>query len=171
MRSRRGSNRISGLATAIALRRAGHTVEIFEKSTFKNDIGAAITLTPNSMLVLDTWGFDEKKAGSTEKQQSRILNTVTLELKVHVDLNGVRERFGGHGFAAFHRVDLHEEMRRMARGLGAEVTLGKQAVAVDCDSGVIRFGDGGEVSNDLVVIADGVKVGICVGPSDQTVPG
>jgi salicylate hydroxylase len=53
---------IAGLAAAIALRRAGHNVEVFERSTFKNEIGAAITLTPNANLILDHWGFDAVKA-------------------------------------------------------------------------------------------------------------
>lgn len=153
---------ISGLAAAIALRRAGHQVEIFEKSTFKNEIGAAITLTSNAMLVLDKWGFDQHKAGATEKQQLRQLDMETLKLKAHVDFAGVRERFRGHGFAAFHRVDLHEEMRRMASELGVEVTLGKQAVSVDCEAGVIAFKDGVEVKEDLVITADGIKVGTCI---------
>ncbi|KAK5129000.1 hypothetical protein LTR85_000333 [Meristemomyces frigidus] len=161
---------IAGLAAAIALRRAGHEVEVFEKSTFKNEIGAAITLTPNSLLVLDRWGFDESKAGSTEKQQSRILDPETMELKVHIDLTGVRERFGGHGFAAFHRVDLHEEMRRMARELGVEASLSKQAVAVDCEAGVIGFRDGGRVKKDLVIVADGIKSGFVKTITGEDIP-
>lgn len=44
---------IAGLATGIALRRAGHDVTIYERSQSKHEIGAAITLTPNANCVLD----------------------------------------------------------------------------------------------------------------------
>jgi thioredoxin reductase len=42
---------IAGLAAAIALSNAGHEVEIFERSQFKHEIGAAVTMTPNAGLV------------------------------------------------------------------------------------------------------------------------
>ncbi|KAK4548334.1 hypothetical protein LTR36_010204 [Oleoguttula mirabilis] len=162
--------RVAGLAASIALRRAGHDVEIFEKSTFKNEIGAAITLTCNATLVLDKSGFDERKAGATEKRQMRLLDKETLELKTHVDFTGVRERFGGHAFAAFHRVDLHEEMRRMAKEVGVEVTLGTQAVKVDCESGVTLFKDGTEVKKDLIIIADGIQSGFVETITGEEIP-
>jgi len=62
---------IAGLAAAIALRRAGHTVEIFEKSQFKNEIGAAITLTPNGNRILRKWGFDFEKGRPVDNLQFR----------------------------------------------------------------------------------------------------
>lgn len=42
---------IAGLTAAIALSNAGHEVEIFERSQFKHEIGASITMTPNAGLV------------------------------------------------------------------------------------------------------------------------
>jgi len=153
---------IAGLAAAIALRRAGHNVEIFEKSTFKNEIGAAVTLTPNAMRVLHRWGFDAVRAGTTEKEQYRRLDAETLQVLAHYDFSNVREKFGTpgreHAFAAFHRVDLHEGLRAMVRELGVEVQLGREAVRVDCGEGVVRFRDGGEAKKDLLVVADGIKV-------------
>jgi salicylate hydroxylase len=57
---------IAGLAAAIALRRANCDVEVFERSSFRNEIGAAVTISPNSARVLDYWGFDSAKARATE---------------------------------------------------------------------------------------------------------
>jgi salicylate hydroxylase len=62
---------IAGLAAAIALRRAGHRVEVFEKSEFKNEIGAAIMLTPNGNRILRRWGFNFDKAGAVDTLQFR----------------------------------------------------------------------------------------------------
>ena len=62
---------IGGLAAAIALSRVGHHVTIYERSQFRHEIGAAITMTPNANLILDHWGLDAAKAHETEKQQAR----------------------------------------------------------------------------------------------------
>lgn len=62
---------IAGLAAAIGLRRAGHNVEIFEKSNFKREIGAAILLTPNGNRVIRRWGFDFHKARPVDFKQFR----------------------------------------------------------------------------------------------------
>lgn len=65
---------IAGLSASIGMRRAGHEVEVFEQSQFKNEVGAAITITPNGILVLKKWGFDFEKAQAIEgKQVQRIL--------------------------------------------------------------------------------------------------
>jgi len=52
---------IAGLSAAIGLRRASHEVEVFEQSRFMNEVGAAITITPNGTLVLKKRGFDFEK--------------------------------------------------------------------------------------------------------------
>jgi len=49
---------IAGLSAAIGLRRAGWDVTVLERSRFKNEIGAAISVPPNATMVLDQWGFD-----------------------------------------------------------------------------------------------------------------
>lgn len=49
---------IAGFATAIALGRQGHEVEIFEKSSFSSEIGAAFHFAPNGCRILQAWGVD-----------------------------------------------------------------------------------------------------------------
>ncbi len=66
---------IAGLAAAASLARAGHEVEvslfspvchlvfsnnwqIFEKSEFSSEVGAAINVCPNAGRILSRWGFD-----------------------------------------------------------------------------------------------------------------
>jgi salicylate hydroxylase len=62
---------IAGLGAAIALLRAGHTVEMYEKSVFKKEVGAAITLTPNGNRVLRRWKFVFEKARPVDFTQCR----------------------------------------------------------------------------------------------------
>ena len=148
---------VAGLAAAIALCRAGHNVTIYERSTFKNEIGAAISFTPNANLILDRWGFDARKAGETEKRCNRRLDPETLECQRFDDLTMVESEFG-HKFNAFHRVDMHQEIRRIAEKAGAAIKLGSEVVDVSCEEGILSFKDGTRVKKDLLIIADGVSV-------------
>ena len=36
--------------------------QVFERSSFRNEAGAAISLTPNGARLLHRWGFDPEKA-------------------------------------------------------------------------------------------------------------
>lgn len=49
---------IAGLSAAVALRRAGWIVEVFEKSSMRHETGAAITLMTVATAILDNWGFE-----------------------------------------------------------------------------------------------------------------
>jgi salicylate hydroxylase len=155
---------IGGLGAAIALRRAGHDVEIFERSSFKNEIGAAITLTPNANLVLERWGFDAEKAGETDKCQYRCLRWDNLEMDNHDCFDGVRAKYG-YMFNAFHRVDLHNGLRELAeRHHSVPIRLGCEVCHVDCEAGIISLTDGAHVQKDLIVVANGDKVSFAVHP-------
>ncbi|PYI32280.1 hypothetical protein BP00DRAFT_306429, partial [Aspergillus indologenus CBS 114.80] len=48
---------IGGLSAAIALRQAGHIVEIFESSRFATELGAAIHLPPGANGILRRYGI------------------------------------------------------------------------------------------------------------------
>ena len=148
---------IAGLTAAIALRKAGHDVEVYERSSLKHEIGAAITLTPNGNLVLDRLGFDAAKAKETDKCQVRTLAWDTLETKYQDSFDGVKERYGGHAFNAFHRVDLHNGLREMAEEHGATIKLASDVVDIDCEAGTLTLKDGTAIQKDLVVVADGIK--------------
>lgn len=49
---------IAGLSTAIALGREGHQVDIFEKSAFSSEIGAAFHFGPYGCRILRHWQVD-----------------------------------------------------------------------------------------------------------------
>ena len=53
-----------GLTAAIALRRQGHEIQIFEQSRFADEIGAAIHTTPNATGILEKLGVDPRKSGA-----------------------------------------------------------------------------------------------------------
>lgn len=149
---------IAGLCAGIALKRSDTTriVTIYEKSTFKNEIGAAITLTPNANRILDRWGFDAKAHGETDKEQVRHVDAQTLEIIHQCGFASVEPEFG-HRYNAYHRVDLHRGLKTMAENLGVEIQLGREVVDLDCAEGVLTFKDGTTSKHDLVVVADGIR--------------
>ncbi|KAH8199654.1 hypothetical protein TruAng_006184 [Truncatella angustata] len=152
---------IGGLSSAIGLRRIG--AEIFERSSFKNEVGAAITITPNGSRILDSWGFDEVKARVTEAKVLRMVHAHTLETAFMEDLADVPRKFGAKmGF--YHRVDLHTTLKEMAQGEEADqpgtpatIRLGVAVVDIDCDTGMIALADGTTVTKDLIIVADGIR--------------
>ncbi|PSN74693.1 FAD/NAD(P)-binding domain-containing protein [Corynespora cassiicola Philippines] len=145
---------IAGLGAAIALRRAGHSVQVFEKSTFKNEIGAAILLTPNGNRILREWGFDFDKARPVDFEQFRFVDAATLEVFERQDFAGVEGRFGGR-MCSYHRVDLHSGLRELAEKGGAVIKLGCEVVDVEPERGVVHLKNGETIQKDLWVMADG----------------
>ncbi|GJC83659.1 3-hydroxybenzoate 6-hydroxylase 1 [Colletotrichum liriopes] len=104
---------IAGLSAAVGLRRAGHEVHVYERSALNNEIGAAIHVCPNAARALLAWGLDPVKAKFVVVKCSFRAKGDTLE-KFHVGTEDyIEERYGAPWYFA-HRVDLHEELKRLA---------------------------------------------------------
>lgn len=146
---------IAGLSAAIALNKAGHDVVVYERSGFRNEVGAAITVTSNGVRVLKSWGFDPKAAGAVVASRFEMANGKTLETLYNEPFDDVESRFG-YPVHFYHRVDLHRELRKLAESLGTQIKLTSPVEDVDAE-GAVRIGEQW-VSADLVVIADGVYV-------------
>ena len=52
---------IGGLSTAIALRRAGHEVTIYERNDFAGEAGASVSCAANGTRWLHEWGVDVER--------------------------------------------------------------------------------------------------------------
>lgn len=53
---------LAGFSAAVALARHGHDVEIFERSAFSNEVGAALHFGPTTTAyVFPRWGIDAMK--------------------------------------------------------------------------------------------------------------
>lgn len=48
-------------------------IQMFEKSSFRHEIGAAINVCPNASRVLLPWGFDPKRARLVTCRSVRML--------------------------------------------------------------------------------------------------
>ncbi|KAK2749608.1 hypothetical protein FQN57_005830 [Myotisia sp. PD_48] len=146
---------IAGLGAAIALRKAGHLVEVFERSRFKNETGAAINVCPNASRVLIEYGFDFERAGAVVVEQSNFLDGETLQTTICGDYTETAEKYGSPWYF-LHRADLHGELKRLAEQEGAKISLGTEIIDVDTESGKLTKRDATLIQKDLVVVADGV---------------
>ncbi|EXJ67489.1 uncharacterized protein A1O5_09502 [Cladophialophora psammophila CBS 110553] len=150
---------LGGLTTAIALRRAGHNVTVFEKSRLASEFGAAINVPPNANGILLHLGIDATAAGAVEFKWF----TEYSKTGDYVRVNDFAQRSRGwqHKYLLAHRVDLHTQLKDTAtssKGLGPPVELktASEVVDVDINNGTITLKDGSNTQGDLVVAADGI---------------
>ncbi|KAJ5806696.1 hypothetical protein N7474_010288, partial [Penicillium riverlandense] len=149
---------VAGLTTAVSLRRAGHEVKILERSTFAAEVGAALNLAPNGTRMLRELGFDEERAHCVQMMNWDTVNGVTLDRVACQDVSRASERFGAP-YVAVHRVDLHEELMRLAavnQPDGVVLHLSSTVVQVYPEEGRVKLEDGSVEQADLIVGADGL---------------
>lgn len=147
---------ICGLSCAIALRRAGHHVTVYEKHAVNADAGAGIVLRPNAFTVLKQWGLDLATVGAVGRNHSAIIDGKTL--KVLVD----GTKGGDENMRTTTRSDLSsllktEAQRRVDEEGTIEIIYSRPVVVYDADSPAIQFADGTWQQADLVVACDGIR--------------
>lgn len=148
---------IGGLAAAIALRRVGVDVDIFEQAPAFRRIGAAINLTPNAVRVLDALGVGDAVRHNAYRPQHRVSRTWDTGAETsRLPLGRVaEERYGGPQLTT-HRADLLSALT--AAVPSDAIHLGKRATRIEEDGeGVaIAFGDGSRHKADALIGADGI---------------
>lgn len=125
-----------------------------------NEIGAAIHVCPNATRILLPWGLDPVRAKFVLAQTMLIAHGDNLRPIFDISYREMEERYGAPFYFA-HRVDLHDELKRLALGVDgpgrpAQLRLSTKVAGYDVESGVVTLGDGSEVRGDLVVGADGI---------------
>ncbi len=144
---------ITGLAAAAALRRAGHSVHVYERSrTPATETGAAINVPPNASRPLLRWGMDPAAARMVVARRIWRAEGTGLGLLAEMDLGAVESTFGAPWLLA-HRGDLSQALWRLAhgeRGGSVEAWSGPGEVTVHLGQEVVGYvssaGDGERVS-------------------------
>jgi salicylate hydroxylase len=95
---------ISGFTAAISLRRSGHRVTIYERSSLKKEVGAAIHFPPNAGRFLIPWGLDPVKNRFVASKGVWIISPTTLDVWQFHDYEHNEKVFGQPLYHA-HRVD------------------------------------------------------------------
>jgi 2-polyprenyl-6-methoxyphenol hydroxylase-like FAD-dependent oxidoreductase/lipocalin len=141
---------IGGLAAAVALRDAGHEVEVFERAKALAEADAGLTLWPNGTLALRRLGVLD-----AVRRRGAALARLHLRRWDGAALMGIpTERFDTDAVGV-HRADLFAAL--LSRLPGGSIHLNSAcAVALDA-SGEATLAGTGRGAFDLVVAADGAR--------------
>ncbi|KAJ7624662.1 FAD/NAD(P)-binding domain-containing protein [Roridomyces roridus] len=147
---------IGGLTAAVALRRNGHTVQIFEAADLKTEIGAGLGVQANALKVYDHIGLCRENLHGIPWQATVRMSSDCQERTIcpwfvpGLTTNGL----------LCHRIDLHEELKRLAIGEGqgppAILHPATKVIACDPEAGTITLQGGETVHADAVLGADGI---------------
>jgi salicylate hydroxylase len=147
---------VGGLAAAIALRKAGHDVEVLEQASSFRRVGADINLTPNVVRALDGFGVVPALMETAAKPTHRISRTWdTGEETSRLEMAQAAEERYGAPQLTIHRADLLNALRTQ---LPSDVIrLGFRVSGVEASDDHVRVSfDGGEETFDVLVGADGI---------------
>lgn len=142
-------------------------MQIFEKSAFGLEIGAAVFVAPNGIKVLKNLGFDLGRARASRLDNWVVASGISLAKLEIQNLTHAPASFG-NAYYAIHRVDLHTELMRIAnihnaceRGgdtsNGPILHLSSPIAKVDAMDGKVELQDGTVHRADIVVGADGLR--------------
>jgi salicylate hydroxylase len=151
---------IGGLCAAIALRRSGHTVTIYERSDFVGEVGASISCAANGMRWLTEWGVDIPKGDPVVLRRLINRDWKTGEPVSVYDLSDYEGKWG-YVYNMFHRQYMHAMLKECAEQSGGagkpvKIVLNHKCTAIDLDSGIITFNETATATHDAVIGADGI---------------
>jgi 2-polyprenyl-6-methoxyphenol hydroxylase-like FAD-dependent oxidoreductase len=147
---------IGGLTAAIALRRAGFEVSVFERAAELTELGAGLLLAGNAHKALAKLGLAHAVARLGTPASAGEMRSWRGEVLVSIPAAELEKKIGTPS-TAVHRADLQallaQEVGEGTLRLGAEVEAFEQD-----ESGVrVLFADGSHESADVLVGADGLR--------------
>jgi salicylate hydroxylase len=151
---------IAGLAAAVAARRAGWEVRLFEQALQFSEVGAGIQLGPNATRILREW---ELLHGDLEQQvvappRLRVRDGADgTELAVLQLGREIAQRYGAP-YLTVHRADLHGALLRAAQEAGTRLHADArvESVVQRADAVAVHTARSKGVEGDALLAADGV---------------
>ncbi len=142
---------IGGLATAIALRRAGWEVTVLERAGEIRPLGAGLSIWPNGVAALRSLGLGAVAEAAAVPRSDGALRRADGSPLARFDPAALERRFGAP-LVGVHRADLHDAL------IGALAEPPRTGAAVaSVAAGSVRLAGGEELEADLVVGADGLR--------------
>ncbi len=145
---------IGGLTAAVALRRIGCEVLVFERAPDLRAVGAGISLQPNAIAALRTIGLAEKVIAAGHR--SGLASILKPDGRT-ISRDGHRRGLAGGGRVTLHRATLQSLLA--AAAAPGDLRLGAEVVACEPRPGGVRavLADGSEIDGDLLIGADGIR--------------
>ncbi|PFG42592.1 FAD-dependent urate hydroxylase [Isoptericola jiangsuensis] len=148
---------VGGASAAIALRRLGHDVVVYDRVRENKPVGAALSLWSNGVKVLNWLGLGEEVAALGGRMDDMAyLDGRTGDELCAFSLAPVTEQTGQRPYPVA-RADLQS---LLLDAVGADhVRLGREMVALadDGERVTVTFADGSTDSADLLIGADGAR--------------
>lgn len=104
---------IGGLSVAIALRRSGHEVTIYERHDFAGEVGASVSCAANGTRWLHEWGVDIAKGDPVVLKKLINRDWKTGEPVSVYSLDDYEQRWG-YVYYMFHRQYMHSMLKDCA---------------------------------------------------------
>jgi 2-polyprenyl-6-methoxyphenol hydroxylase-like FAD-dependent oxidoreductase len=151
---------IGGLSAALALRRAGAEVVVFERVRQLTHAGQGLLIPPNAVKALRKIRLDEAVDNVGVPGSSGELRSWRGEVLMRLPLAEVKQRTGEETVGV-HRGDLQEALLGALAVVAHEEAPRTEKDLVDLrqegDEVLVRFADGTIESGDLLVGADGLR--------------
>lgn len=156
---------IGGLASAIALHKAGYSVEVLEKASTLSEVGAGVQISPNGMRALEALGVvSELEPDLFDPPSIRMVMGRSGRTVFELPMASFAENRWGARFVQVHRADLQQVLLNKLQTLAGDVIRTSRTVTgyvrTDVGASVLLAGDPDDISGDLVVAADGVHSAI-----------
>jgi 2-polyprenyl-6-methoxyphenol hydroxylase-like FAD-dependent oxidoreductase len=146
----------AGLTAAIALRRIGVDVEIYERGPAAGEIGSGLTLWPNAMKALETIGAAEAVRAAGTPCDGIALYSWRGDVLNRTPRDLMERRFGGAG-VALQRAELIQALRSLLEPGGPTYGTACVGFRSDAEAVTATFEDGHAARADLLVGADGIR--------------
>ncbi|KAJ4502106.1 hypothetical protein HRR83_008763 [Exophiala dermatitidis] len=150
---------IGGLATAIALRKAGANVTVLEAAEQLGEIGAGIQMTPNVSVLLQRWGVDKVIGGNLVQFEELNMRRKDGTKVGHTTISTVEQSLGRPWWVV-HRAHLHEGLVTIAEQLGAKIHIDSAVSYINYHNGdkvTVETRRGAKHTFDLLIGADGIN--------------
>lgn len=149
---------IGGLASALALARAGRRVQVLEQAPEFGEVGAGLQMAPNATRLLAEWGLLDRVVDAGVLPRRLVMRDAVDGREVtSLDLADVRRRYGAP-YVVVHRSDLHSILERACREAGVDLRTGARVIGVEQDpGGAAAITEHERVRAEVVVGADGLS--------------
>jgi salicylate hydroxylase len=151
---------IGGLACALALARAGVSVDLLEQASALGEVGAGLQLGPNAVRVLDEWGLMAPLHARAAFPETLVVR----DTRGGQSLGGlrlgsvIRARYG-QPYATLHRADLHALLlEAVQRHNSVRVHLGARLASYELTESTVHVtcDDDAKFQGAALVGADGL---------------
>ncbi|VXD22954.1 FAD-dependent urate oxidase [Planktothrix serta PCC 8927] len=147
---------IGGLTAGLTLRRAGYTIEIYEKTSEIRPAGAGISIWSNGVKVLNSLGLGDEIAKIGGQMDIMEYRSHTDELLNQIHLNSLVQTVGQRPYPV-SRTELQSLLLNAFNTDIETVKLNAQCIRIEQDEHRVTayFADGYQTSGDVLIAADG----------------